>query len=287
MRINIIGAGKVGKVIGRKLMDTGIASIGSVLNSTIENAKAAANFIGGGQAIASVKELADAEIQFIATPDERIREICDNAVSEKKFSENSIILHFSGVLDTHVLATAKKTGCFTARIHPIKHMYDVRQAFDTFQDVYCVYQGDDEAYDIINTIFTAINGIVIRMANQNNQAYHAAGVFAASYHQILAAAAAKLYESCGISHEDAMDLSIALAQTALTNTKQKKIYSEFVEGPVKRLDEKTIRQNQSSISDTEIAKIYESIGKFAITLTTHSEEEKDRIRQVLTKKEKE
>ena len=285
IKINIIGAGIVGKTIARLIHQSNIAEISSVVNTSLDNAKNSVDFIGAGIPITQIDDLCKADINIIATHENQIENICREAVDSKVFLKGSIVLHLSGALDSTVLLTAKNYGCHTARIHPIKHMHNPIEAVQTFREVYSVYQGDEECYETLKTIFEKIGSIIIKMQlGSSSDCYHTAGVFSLSYPQILVATASKLYESCGIKRQDALRLSIELAKSAVDSLKNKNEYHEFIEGPIKRLDSYYINKNKQSIQhDSDISMVYDSLALLGLAMTNHTDEMKDKVKILLTK----
>lgn len=282
-RINIIGAGIVGKVLGKLAVKKNLGTIQSVLNTEYKNAKRSVAFIGEGQPINKISDLEPADLYFITTPDSLIEQKCCEIAELNLFKPNAIVIHCSGIVKLNALDSAKEKHCQIARVHPIYHMYNAEQAFNHFKSIYCIYEGDDACYDFVQHFFTTINGIVLRMQKQEGYIYHAAGVLAASYHQILIAAAASLYEDCGIEKSQALGLSIDLAKIAINNT-NKSMGESLVEGPIKRSDLITIEKNRMSLRKIPlIGDIYDALGKYAVSISSHDEKTKEALEMVLVK----
>lgn len=281
--LNIIGAGIVGKVLGKLALKNNLATIQSVLCSEYRNAKSAVEFMGDGQPIDKISDLKRADLYLITTPDSLIEQICDEIAKLDLFKPNAIVIHCSGIVKLNALDSAKNKDCHTARVHPIFHMYSPEQAFNHFDSIYCVYEGDDACYSFIKHFFTSINGLVLRMKKQEGYSYHAAGVLAASYHQVLIAAAAALYEDCGIEKNEALQLSINLAKTAISKIDQTKT-ENLVEGPIKRSDLICIEKNRRSLKEMPlIGDIYDALGNYAVSISAHDEKTKEALNLILAK----
>lgn len=66
MRISIIGAGHVGRTLGRLFHDSGLCEIGDILNRSRQSAERAADFIGGGLPSSALGPLADKGLEVCA-----------------------------------------------------------------------------------------------------------------------------------------------------------------------------------------------------------------------------
>lgn len=279
--INLIGAGIVGKTIGKLATLHRTAKINSVFNRRMEDALLSTHFIGQGEAIDDIRLLSPADIHFILTPDHMIESMCQ-LICEHHIHPGSIVLHCSGTIPVSALTAAKQKGCFIARVHPIKHMYSKEHGVQVFPDTSCIFEGDEEAYSSLQHFFSAIKGKVIKINEQKDGKYHTACVFSASYHQILLSVSSILYQQCGMSKETATQLSLNIARQALENREPHQPYSSYVEGPVKRLDTLTIQKNVSSLENQPAFKqLYAALASIALSLTTHSHDEKKRVLDIL------
>ena len=70
--LTILGAGKVGKSLGRLWHTRGIFTIQDVLSRSMDHARQAVSFIGAGRAVTAISELQPADVILVSTPDDRI-----------------------------------------------------------------------------------------------------------------------------------------------------------------------------------------------------------------------
>ena len=75
LKINIIGAGKLGKTIARLLVINKVGIIEGVCNRSLESSNTAVQFIGQGKAYATIADLPSADIVFITTSDDLIEHL--------------------------------------------------------------------------------------------------------------------------------------------------------------------------------------------------------------------
>ena len=101
--INIIGAGNLGKTIGRLFVKNNIGTIGGICNRSKESALKAINFIGDGDYYPDISTLPNADITFIATPDELIAKACREYSTNKNIRPGNVVLHCSGSQTSDIL----------------------------------------------------------------------------------------------------------------------------------------------------------------------------------------
>lgn len=267
--INIIGAGLVGQTLAIRIAMVNCGTILNILNSTYKSSCAAAKKITQGRAIKNIEEIHPADFVFITTPDDKIESICSNLCAKKLLKADSIVIHCSGTQPLDSLSAARHADCHIARVHPIKHISSVDDAIATFNDTYCVFEGDNHAAAPIFDLFTKIGAQALRINHQSDCLYHTACVFATTFPQILLSATSILYEACGINRENALKLSNDLIMNSLVLKSSMVDYIDFIEGPIKRADTTTIRKNMASIKNTDITAIYKALTNFGVSLTNH------------------
>jgi predicted short-subunit dehydrogenase-like oxidoreductase (DUF2520 family) len=277
LTINIIGAGLVGQVLGAFIAMNSSNKILGVLNRSIDSAREAIKIIGQGEAVDTINHLHPADIFFITTPDDSIQDLCNQLAKTDALRSGAIVIHCSGILTTSALDSAKLKGCHIARIHPIKHITSVKKAIQTFTGTNCVFEGSEAAYHTLSKLFTTIGVKLLYMQPQYDYQYHTACVFSTTFHQLIVAAAAMLYESCGIIRVEAMALAKELAISSLNYINSPDSYSNLVEGPIKRLDTDTLSKNLNSIKQEKVQKIFQAMSEFATNISNHPEHAKDSI----------
>lgn len=278
LKITIIGAGIVGRTIGKLIALNNAYELYQVCNSNLHSSKQAVKEIGAGNPISSFDALLPTDIIILGTPDNVSAHVA--AELYHHINSKTVLIYFSGMLKLSTFNQLNNKHVFVSRIHPIKHMKSVDKAISSFKGTYCVYEGNEQAYDLIKSLFESIGAHVFKIDNQDNYKYHAASVLASAYHQILLSASAVLYEECGMEHHSALTLSKSLALAAIESINVDQPYTDFIEGPIRRADHETITKNLSSIHNQVIKEIYSCLGKFAISLTSHD----NSIKEVISKK---
>src|SRR6266849_6328366 len=107
----IIGAGRVGRALGRRLRELGW-KIGAVVTRSEASARRAVRFIGAGKAFAGMtRQTLASRVVLIATPDDEIAVVAQNLarIGEEEL-RGRVVLHTSGAMDSGVLETLRQRG---------------------------------------------------------------------------------------------------------------------------------------------------------------------------------
>lgn len=275
--INIIGAGKLGKTIGRLLVQHNLAKIIGVCNRSLESSNDAIAFIGDGLPFTNIQKLPPADITFITTPDDQICEMSVTISRHGNIQPGNIFVHCSGVLTSDVLASVKTKDGLIASIHPMKSFADPNISVANYAGTYCAIEGDTEALNILEPIFQFIGSITYRIEKTKKSTYHAAGVFASNYLVTLSQEAVNCLLESGVEEKMALNIILSLMQGTLTNIKRTMSPKEALTGPIKRGDVSTINKHLLALSDCKQRFLYSTLGKATLQLTTHDEEMKEKI----------
>lgn len=280
--VNIIGAGKLGKTIGRLLVKSDLAKIAGVHNRSLESAREAIEFIGDGEYFPDIRLLPPADITFITTPDDHICETSVEICRSGNIKPGSIFIHCSGVLTSDVMAAVKVKDALVVSCHPMKSFSDPSLSVESYPGTYCAMEGDAEALRIIEPIFQSIGSITYKIAKERKSLYHAAGVFASNYLVTLSQEAVNCLIEAGVEKKMALDIIISLMKGTISNIEKSMSPSAALTGPIKRGDTSTIKTHLSAFSDCKQRFLYSALGKATIPLTTHDLATKARLETDLT-----
>lgn len=282
--INFIGAGHLGKTIGKLLVQKNVGKILGVVNRSYGSAKEAVRFMGQGTAFSSLEALPEADITFITTPDDLIQSLCSKLVSVGHLKENSIVLHCSGALSSAVLSAAKSKHCFIASIHPARNFADPKFSVQYYRGTFCSIEGDLEATKKLKNIFEAIGSITYFIDGHKKALYHAAGVFASNYLIMLSKASLDCLKETGVSDEMAFEIMISLMSDTLSNLKKIKSPEKTLTGPLNRGDLETIEKHIAALEDTNktMSHLYKTLALVTLELTSLPKEKREELKSLLS-----
>ncbi|HEY4840132.1 MAG TPA: NAD(P)-binding domain-containing protein, partial [Candidatus Acidoferrales bacterium] len=119
--IAIVGAGRVGRALGRRLRETGW-HITSIVTRSESTARRAARYIGAGRPYGKLSRLIlETRVVLIAAPDDAVAALAEQlAQIGSEEWKGKIILHTSGGLDSRSLAPLQRFGAIVGSIHPLQ-----------------------------------------------------------------------------------------------------------------------------------------------------------------------
>src|SRR5712692_8532984 len=135
MRFSILGAGRLGRSLGRLLARRGLVP-GGISCRTLRSARQATAFIGGGQpAVSNPKAAAGSALVVIATPDRAIVSVARELAESGTRWKGRIVAHTSGALASTALEVVRSRGALVASLHPLASIADPKGGFRRFQGV--------------------------------------------------------------------------------------------------------------------------------------------------------
>lgn len=283
LKINVIGAGRVGKALALLLKNTGLVAIQAVCNKTLKSAELAVQFIGQGRSVNNFSDLPPAEIYLITAPDDAISKICQQLVQTHNLPAGAIVIHCSGLLSSDILTPTRSKNCYIASLHPVKSFADPQLNVRNFSGTYCAFEGDEEVYKIIAPMIDKMGGKIFKIDKDKKIFYHLGSVFAANYLTTIAYLADECYQKSGLSPSLAKKLVISLMTGVLINLTDKN-FSAALTGPVQRGDVETIKKHLLVLEDhPDLQQIYKELGKNTLEITQQDEKIKKLLWDLLAK----
>jgi predicted short-subunit dehydrogenase-like oxidoreductase (DUF2520 family) len=251
LALNIVGAGHVGRVLGRLFYEHGVFEIQDVLTRSGASALDAVAFIGAGRARAQPADLRPAAVWMLAVGDDQIGPTCA-ALADAGLLDKATVFHCSGAKASVELQAASQRGARVASIHPVRSFADPQAVADAFEGTWCGVEGDGEALTLLSPAFEAIGARLVAIDPAAKTVYHAASVFASNYLVTVIDAALRAYTAAGVPPEVARELARPLASETLANVFRLGAPAAL-SGPVARGDFATVARQQAALEDWEPA----------------------------------
>lgn len=271
-KLSVIGAGKVGKALCRLWQQRGIFAIGDVLNRRIENARAAAKFIGAGRPVGDWSRLERADLYMLSVPDDAIEACAERLTHVGIVTPGSIVFHCSGSKSSSLLARLATAGARVASFHPVKSFAEPGQAAESFAGTYCALEGDATACTVLRGAVERCGGHAFEIEAERKLVYHAATVFASNYLVSLTEVALKCFEQAKVPREQAQSIALSLLRGALENVSRLGTVDALT-GPIARGDADLVGEQHRALAelDAEIARLYACLGRYALELSTRQQ----------------
>ncbi len=265
--LNIIGAGRVGKTLGRLWHEAGVFNVCGILNNSLNSASEAADFIGAGRAVTSMKDLPPADIFQITMPDDDIENITHALLQSEILREGNIVFHCSGALPSAVFGVLQEKNVFVASIHPVKSFADSMQTIESFSGTWCGVEGDKSALEILRPAFEKLGAKLFSINIENKTLYHTGSVFACNYIPALIEAGLSCFEKAGINRNQASEILKPIIEETVENI-FKSSPKDALTGPISRGDMKVVKRQQEALDqwDRDYAELYKILGKRTVAL---------------------
>ncbi len=264
--LNIIGAGKVGRVLGRLFAASGAFSVQDVLTRSEASAHDAVRFIKSGNVVASIALMRPADSWMLAVTDDQIGSVCA-ALAAAHSLDGTVVFHCSGARSSADLQAAAAAHAATASVHPVRSFADPEQVALSFSGTFCGIEGDARALEMLGAALGAIGARPVPIDAAAKTVYHAASVFASNYLVTVMDAALRAYQAAGIPEETARALAAPLATETLANVLRMGP-GKALTGPIARGDMATVARQQSALDEWDGAtgELYRALARATIEL---------------------
>jgi predicted short-subunit dehydrogenase-like oxidoreductase (DUF2520 family) len=247
--VSIVGGGRVGRALGRRLHELGWR-VGGVTGRSISTARAAVRAIGAGQPLdAPTHQILNSTVVLITTPDGALESVAKN-LAHLGGSEWSgkVVLHTSGSLDSSVLQPLADLGAATGSMHPMQ-TFSNQNLPDLANCIFGI-DGSPAALQVARKMIHQMGGVAVRLSGANKAAYHAAGSFACVYVLALMETATRLLMTQGFKRRQAMRALLPLVRQTLNNFESVGPLAAWT-GPLSRGDFSTIERHVKALADFE------------------------------------
>jgi predicted short-subunit dehydrogenase-like oxidoreductase (DUF2520 family) len=261
--ISIIGAGRVGRAIGRRLRESGW-KIGAVVTSSEATARKAVRSIGAGHAHAFLtRQVLAAQVILITTRDGSLAEVTgDLARIGAEELRGKIVLHTSGALSSDVLDPVRRYGAAVGSMHPLQTFSGV--GVPPLEGKVFAIEGDAAAVRMARQIAHALGAVPVHIDGAKKPLYHAAGALAAGSILALMEAATRLMTASGMKRREAVRALLPLTRQVLENFERLGPRAAWT-GPLSRGDYGIVATHLEAMKDLppEFAQAYEAVNRLA------------------------
>jgi predicted short-subunit dehydrogenase-like oxidoreductase (DUF2520 family) len=261
--LSIIGAGRVGRALGRGLRESGWR-IGAVVTRSVASARRAARFVGAGKSSARLtRNVLSSRVILIATPDDEIANVAQEltSIGEEELLGKTV-LHTSGALDSSVLEPLRNAGAAVGSMHPLQSFSGV--TVPSLEGRVFTVEGDTQAVRAARQIARTLGGTPVLIAGNKKVLYHAAATMAAGHVLAVEEAATQLLLSLGMKRSEAVRALLPLTRQVLENFERLGPRAAWT-GPLSRGDYKIVRAHWIALQDspTEFAQAQEALSRLA------------------------
>jgi predicted short-subunit dehydrogenase-like oxidoreductase (DUF2520 family) len=264
----IMGAGVVGTALAARLVRAGIPVIG-LHGRQVELTDAARAISGVVTSTGDIPDvIKDTDVVIISVRDERIGEVAQRLVNEKRLSSRQVVLHTSGAkAAASVLAAARPHVRAVGTLHPLVSFADPRVAVEHMKDIAFGIEGDEPAKAVAKRLVRAMGSRALFLDGENLPRYHAGAVLASNYVVALADMAQRLLVTAGVPAAEALPALIPLLSSVVQNLAQVGLPGALT-GPVERGDVSSVEQHLRVLEARapEMLDLYRLVGRDVLRL---------------------
>jgi len=259
----IIGAGRVGRALGRRLRELGW-KIGAVVTSSEPSARKAVRSIGAGHGYAQLtRRVLATHVILITTPDRELAQVAEElARIGGEELQGKIALHTSGAVSSAVLAPVAKCGAAIGSMHPLQTFSGV--GIPPLDGKVFAIEGEPAAVRVARQIARSFGAIPVHVEGAKKPLYHGAGAMAAGSVLALMEAATRLMVGAGMKRREAVRALLPLTRQVLDNFERLGPRAAWT-GPLSRCDFGVVAEHLQAMQEfsPEFSEAYCAVNRLA------------------------
>ena len=245
----IMGAGVVGTALAARLTRAGVPVAG-LHGRQAELSDASSAISGVLSSTGEIPEiLTSSDVVIISVRDERIHEVVDRLVKEKRLTKDQVLLHTSGAnASGDILGAARPHVRALGTLHPLVSFADPRLAAEGLRTVAFGIEGDPPARRVAQKLVGLMGARSVVIGSADLPVYHAGAVMVSNYVVALADLGRTLLMNAGVPADQALPALIPLMTSVVQNLAQVGLPGALT-GPIERGDVSTVERHLAALMD--------------------------------------
>jgi predicted short-subunit dehydrogenase-like oxidoreductase (DUF2520 family) len=244
LRVGVIGAGRVGAVLGAALTAVG-HDVVAAAGLSAASAERAARLLPGVPLVPADEVVAASDLVVLAVPDDTLPGLVAGLAETGAWRADQLTFHTSGAHGLAVLAPAERAGVLPLALHPAMTFSGAPEDADRLTGTPFGVTSRAEHRPVAETLVLEMGGEPFFVGEEDRRLYHAALVTGANHLVTLVAEAADLLRTAGIG--DPARVLAPLLTAALDNGLRRG--DRGLTGPVVRGDAGTVRDHLETLGE--------------------------------------
>ena len=256
--IGVVGAGRVGAVLGAALARAGHRVTGTYAVSDASRERAAA--LLPDVPLADVPTVvAGAELVLLAVPDDALADLVAGLAATGVWQAGQIVVHTSGRYGLGILDPVREHHAMPLALHPAMTFTGTAMDLDRLTDCSFGTTADEPLRPVAEALVLEMGGMPVWLDERDRVAYHAALCHGANHLVTLTAQALEVLGRSGV--EDPRHVLAPLLHAALDNALR--MGDAALTGPVSRGDVGTVRDHLGELEQVapEIRRTYVALAR--------------------------
>jgi predicted short-subunit dehydrogenase-like oxidoreductase (DUF2520 family) len=250
LRVGVVGAGRVGAVLGAALAAAGHDVVAAAGLSTA-SAERAARLLPGVPLLPTDEVVAAADLVVLAVPDDTLPGLVAGLAETGVWRPGQLAFHTSGAHGVGVLAPAERSGVLALALHPAMTFTGAPEDADRLAAAPFGVTSRPEHRAVAETLVLEMGGEPFFVAEADRGLYHAALVTGANHLVTLVAEAADLLREAGVAEPSRVLAPLLTA--ALDNGLRRG--DRGLTGPVSRGDVGTVANHLETLTERAPASV--------------------------------
>ena len=284
--VGIIGAGRVGAVLGAALRREGHAITGAYAVSDASRQRAE-ELLPGVPLLDVPRIVERSELIILAVPDDQLADLAAGIAAAGLSPGGQIVLHTSGRYGSAVLAPLEKAGCVTLAMHPAMTFSGTEADLPLLVGCPMALTARDDVLPIAQALAVELGGEPFILPEGDRPLYHAAMAHGANHLVVLVDQARSILTALGVDNPGAAlrPLLTAALDGALRHG------AAALTGPVRRGDAGTLRAHLEALADydrtaaldrrEDVEATYRALARAAVERAGLDEQARERILAVV------
>jgi predicted short-subunit dehydrogenase-like oxidoreductase (DUF2520 family) len=244
--VGVVGAGKVGAVLGAALRAAGHAVVG--VSAVSEASRERAENLLPGVPVLEIPEIIErAELVLLAVPDDALAELVGGLAATGAWQAGQLVVHTSGRYGTDVLAPARAKGAIGLALHPAMTFTGMSLDLTRLADSSFGVTAPAAVLPIAQALVVEMGAEPVVIEERDRVLYHCALAHASNHLVTITAQSAQLLQDIGVEQPDRLlgPLMRASLENALAAGEG------VLTGPVARGDVGTVQAHRGALAAHE------------------------------------
>ncbi len=244
LRVGIVGAGRVGAVLGAALRRAGHDIVAVSAVSDLSRLRAEA-LLPGVPILAVPEVAAGADLVVLAVPDDVLPALAAGLAGTGAIHAGQFVAHPSGRYGVEVLEAAEDVGAIPLALHPVMTFTGTSVDLARLADCPFGVTSAESVRPVVEALVVEMGGEPVWVPEEARGLYHAAIVFGANYLMTVVLQSLELLREAGIA--EPQRLMAPLLSASLDNALRHG--DAALTGPVARGDARTVAEHLDRMSD--------------------------------------
>lgn len=195
--VGIVGAGRVGPVLGAALAGAGHAVVG--ISAVSERSRDRAGAILPGVPVLDVPQVVErSELVLLAVPDDQLAGLVEGLAATGAWQPGQLVVHTSAAHGLEVLAPARRAGAIPLAIHPALSFTGTTLDLVRLRDAWCAVTAPTAVQPIGQALVVEMGAEPVLVADADRPRYAEAIATAAQFSAAIVAQSVALLDEIGV-----------------------------------------------------------------------------------------